>query len=57
MGLEMLRWTSAQGALRIAGIADESNSPSRNLMERFGLLAQKVSASWSLEVPPSVGAA
>lgn len=52
MGLEMLRRTHAQGARTIAGTADESNRPSRNLMERFGLEVRKVSASWALEIAP-----
>jgi RimJ/RimL family protein N-acetyltransferase len=53
MGLEMLRRTSAQGAQTIAGIADETNRASCNLMERFGLRVRKTSVSWALEIPPS----
>ncbi|WP_316978801.1 GNAT family N-acetyltransferase [Shumkonia mesophila] len=53
LGLEMLRKTCAMGALTIAGIADQSNRASCNLMERFGLTVRKTSVSWSLDLPPS----
>ncbi len=53
LGLEMLRRCCAMGALTIAGIADESNRASCNLMERFGLTVRKTSVSWSLDLPPS----
>lgn len=53
LGFEMLRTTCAQGALTIAGIADETNRASCNLMERFGLHVRKTSTSWAMEIPPS----
>lgn len=53
LGFEMLRTTCALGAQRIAGVADEGNRPSRNLMERFGLTPHHVSVSWSLDLPAS----
>jgi len=53
LGFEMLRTTHALGARRIAGIADETNRPSRNLMERFGLTPRGVSVSWAVDLPPS----
>jgi len=54
LGFEMLRRCCAIGAQTIAGVADERNRASRNLMERFGLTVRKVSTSWHLEMPPSV---
>ena len=53
MGIEILRATCAQGAQTLAGIADETNRPSCNLMERFGLSVRKTSTSWALEIAPS----
>jgi RimJ/RimL family protein N-acetyltransferase len=53
LGLDMLRRCCAMGAQTIAGVADESNRASCNLMERFGLTVRTASVSWSLDLPPS----